>query len=426
MKASFALAPALRDAAHAVADVAAGRSLADEIERAMAAPGETPRAVLIDLTHGTLRRYGRVQAIVRELSRRGRPDRLVEALLWCSLYAMESGRYAEYTVVDQAVKACGLLERWVAKGYVNALLRSFVRQRPSLEARMRADAEARYQHPRWWIDTLQRDQPRHWGAILDAGNSHPPMCLRVNQRRTPTDDYQERLAAAGIVSRRIADEALLLSQPVPVGRLPAFESGEVSVQDAGAQRAARCLDLASGQRVLDACAAPGGKSAHILESADVALTALDADARRCERVVRNFERLGLQATVCTADCTRLADWWDGVPFERVLADVPCSASGVARRHPDLKWLRRAADLPGFAARQVAILSALWRVLGAGGKLLYVTCSVFVQENEAVIDAFTAQHAPGAQRIALPDGAPAQWLPDAEHDGFYYALLQKPA
>jgi 16S rRNA (cytosine967-C5)-methyltransferase len=426
VKASFALAPALRDAAHAVADVAAGRSLADEIERAMAAPGETPRAVLIDLTHGTLRRYGRVQTIVRELSRRGRPDRLVEALLWCSLYAMESGRYAEYTVVDQAVKACGLLERWVAKGYVNALLRSFVRQRPSLEARMRADAEARYQHPRWWIDTLQRDQPRHWEAILDAGNSHPPMCLRVNQRRTPTDDYQERLAAAGIVSRRIADEALLLSQPVPVGRLPAFEAGEVSVQDAGAQRAARCLDLAPGQRVLDACAAPGGKSAHILESADVALTALDVDARRCERVVRNFERLGLRAKVCTADCTRLADWWDGVPFERILADVPCSASGVARRHPDLKWLRRAADLPVFAARQVAILSALWRVLGAGGKLLYVTCSVFVQENEAVIDAFTVQHAPGAQRIALLDGAPAQWLPDAEHDGFYYALLQKPA
>ena len=421
---SFALAPALRDAAQSVAEVAAGRSLADELER-FGAAGDSSRATLIDLTHGTLRRYGRVQAVVRALSRRERPDRLVEALLWCSLYALESGRYAEYTVVDQAVRACGLLERWPAKGYVNALLRGFVRQRASLEARIRADAEARYQHPRWWIEALQRDQPEHWETVLQAGNSHPPMCLRVNQRRARTADYQARLGAGGIASRRVSDHALLLSQPVPVSRLPAFDAGEVSVQDAGAQRAAPCLDLAAGQRVLDACAAPGGKAAHILESADVILTALDADPVRCERMRRNFDRLGLSAQVRAADCTRLADWWDGVPFERVLADVPCSASGVVRRHPDLKWLRRSSDLPAFAARQAAILAALWRVLGAGGKLLYVTCSVFAQENEAVIDAF-APHAPGLQRLALPDGAQAQWLPDAEHDGFFYALLQKQA
>ena len=420
-----ALAPGLRDAARSVAQVAAGRSLADELERFATAGGETPRATLIDLTHGTLRRYGRAQAIVRELSRRGPPDALVEALLWCSLYALESGRYAEYTVVDQAVRACGLLERWTAKGYVNALLRGFGRQRQSLEARIRSDPEAFHQHPRWWIDAVRRDHPQQWEAVLEAGNSHPPMCLRVNQRRADTADYQARLASAGIASRRIAEHGLLLAQPVPVDRLPAFEAGEVSVQDAGAQRAARCLELADGQRVLDACAAPGGKSAHLLESADVALTALDADPLRCQRMVRNLGRLGLRAHVHAADCTRLADWWDGVPFERILADVPCTASGVARRHPDLKWLRRAADLPAFAARQVAILSALWRVLGAGGRLLYVTCSVFAQENDAVIDAFVP-HAPGAQRIALPDGAPAQWLPDAEHDGFYYALLQKQA
>ena len=381
--------------------------------------------MLIDLTHGTLRRYGRMQAFVRALSRREQSDRLVEALLWCSLYALESGRYADYTVVDQAVRACGLLERWPAKGYVNALLRGFVRQRQSLEARIRADVEARYQHPRWWIDALQRDLPENWEMALQAGNSHPPMCLRVNQRRAGTADYQARLDADGIASRRVGDHALLLSHPVPVSRLPGFEAGDVSVQDAGAQRAAPCLDLAAGQRVLDACAAPGGKAAHILESADVSLTALDADPARCERMRRNFERLGLDAHVRAADCTRLADWWDGTPFERILADVPCSASGVARRHPDVKWLRRSSDLAAFAGRQVAILSALWRVLGAGGKLLYVTCSVFAQENAAVIDAF-APHAPGLRRLALPDGGPAQWLPDAEHDGFFYALLQKQA
>ena len=424
MNGSFALATGLRDAAQAVAEVARGKSLADELERFGGAAG-TPRAMLIDFTHGTLRRYGRVQAVVRALSRRGHPDLLIEALLWCALYALESGRYADYTVVDQAVKACGLLERWPAKGYVNAVLRGSIRQRQSLEARIRADAEARYQHPRWWIETLQRDQPERWESVLQAGNSHPPMCLRVNQRRAGTGDYQARLDAGGIASRRVGDHALLLAQPVPVSRLPAFETGEVSVQDAGAQRAAPCLDLAAKQRVLDACAAPGGKAAHILESAAVTLTALDADPLRCERMRHNFDRLGLSAQVRPADCTRLDDWWDGVPFERILADVPCSASGVVRRHPDVKWLRRSSDLPAFAARQAAILSALWRVLGAGGKLLYVTCSVFAQENEAVIDAF-APRAPGLRRLALPDGGQAQWLPDAEHDGFFYALLQKQA
>ncbi len=422
MKGSSALAPALRDAAQAVAHVASGKSLADELER-LAARGETPRPALVDLTHGTLRRYGRVQAIVRELSRRSRPDTLLEALLWCSLYALESGRYADYTVVDQAVRACGLLERWPAKGYANALLRAFLRQRQLLDVHMRADMEARYQHPRWWIEALRRDHPEKWEAVLDAGNSHPPMCLRVNRRRLATEGYEARLACAGIAARRIGDHALLIPDPVSVERLPGFDAGDVSVQDAGAQRAARCLDLADGQRVLDACAAPGGKTGHILETADVAMTALDADAGRCQRMVRNLERLGLSAQARTADCARPDDWWDGTPFERVLADVPCSASGVARRHPDLKWLRRESDVPAFAARQMEILAALWRVLAPGGKLLYVTCSVFAQENDAVIDAF-AQQATGARRLALPDGAPAQSLPNAEHDGFYCALLQK--
>jgi 16S rRNA (cytosine967-C5)-methyltransferase len=419
MKGSLALAPALRDAALAVAQVAAGRSLADELDKATG----TPRAALIDLAHGTLRRYGRVQAIVRALSRGGRTDALVEALLWCSLYAFESGRYADYTVVDQSVRACGLLERWSAKGYVNALLRGFLRERRSLEARIGADPEARYQHPHWWIEALRRDHPGRWEAVLEAGNSHPPMCLRVNRRRATAAAYAERLAAAGIASRQVGEHALLLPRPVPVERLPDFHAGMVSVQDAGAQRTGPCLDLAPGQRVLDACAAPGGKAAQILEAADVALTALDADAQRCERMMRNFERLGLRAEVRVADCTHLEGWWDGTPFERILADVPCTASGVVRRHPDLKWLRRASDVAAFAERQQAILQALWRVLGTGGKLLYVTCSVFARENDAVIDAFAAQ-APDARRVSLPDSAPAQVLPGAEHDGFYYALLHK--
>jgi 16S rRNA (cytosine967-C5)-methyltransferase len=416
------LAEALREAARVVARVAAGASLAEVFERLAEEGAATPRAALIDLTHGTLRRYGRVQAIVRQLSRRAESDALVEALLWCALYALESGRYAEYTVVDQAVRACGMLERWSAKGYVNALLRSYLRERGSLEARIRADIVARYQHPRWWIEILQNAYPSSWEAILDAGNSHPPMSLRV---KGSVSDYQARLAAEGIAARPIGAQALLLERPVPVERLPGFDGGAVSVQDAGAQRAAHCLDLAAGQRVLDACAAPGGKSGHILETAAVVLTALDADAKRCARLERNLQRLRLAAKVVHADCTQLADWWDGVPFARVLADVPCSASGVARRHPDIKWLRRSNDIPAFAERQAAMLHTLWQVLQPNGKLLYATCSVFPSENDAVIDAFVAR-TQRAVRLPLPDGAPAQGLPGAEHDGFFYALIQKQA
>jgi 16S rRNA (cytosine967-C5)-methyltransferase len=418
----IALATALRDAATIVARVAAGASLAAEFERFAEEGIATPRAALIDLTHGTLRRYGRVQAIVRQLSRRERGDPVVEALLWCSLYALESGRYAEYTVVDQAVRACAALERWGAKGYVNALLRGYVRERPSLESRIQADPEARYQHPRWWIDLL-KEHYENWQEALAAGNSHPPMCLRVNCRRASVAEYRARLAAEAIPAREVGDEALLLERPIPVERLPGFGEGDVSVQDAGAQRAARCLELAAGQRVLDACAAPGGKAGHILEKTQVELTALEADANRCARLERNLARLGFGARIVNADCTRLGDWWDGVPFARILADVPCSASGIARRHPDIKWLRRSHDIAAFAARQAQILDALWQVLRPDGKLLYATCSVFPQENDAVIDAFIAR-APRAVRLPLADGAAAQGLPDAQRDGFYYALIHK--
>ncbi|HVP09198.1 MAG TPA: 16S rRNA (cytosine(967)-C(5))-methyltransferase RsmB [Burkholderiales bacterium] len=410
------LAEALASSAALVARVAAGRSLQAELER----------GALTDICFGTLRRYGRSQAIVAALSRRpGAADPLVEALLWCALYALESGRYADYTVVDQAARACNLLQRQGARGYVNALLRNFLRSRASIEARVGADPAARHWHPAWWIEKLRAVYPEHWQQVLAAGNSHPPMCLRVNLRRTSVADYAARLAHEGIGARALGGAALLLERPLPVERLPGFAAGEVSVQDAGAQRAARLLDLRAGQRVLDACAAPGGKSAHLLETAQVALTALDADVARCEDVKRNLSRLGLAADVRVADCSAADSWWDGVAFQRILADVPCSASGVARRHPDIKWLRRPGDATAFAARQSRILDALWRVLAPGGKLLYVTCSVFPEENGAVIDDFAAR-TPGARTASLADGGPAQLLPGPEHDGFFFSLLEKPA
>lgn len=419
MKSSAALAPAIAEAARAVAGVAAGRSLDQAIER------RTAQGALTDLCLGTLRRYGRVQFLVDALSRKGATPPQVQALLWCALYALESGRYAEYTVVDQAVRACALLEQWQARGYVNALLRAYLRGRAALEERIAADDEARYQHPRWWIEILRRDHRLQWQSILEAGNMHPPMCLRVNRRRAKPDAILAMLAETGLKARSLGDDALLLDTPVSAERLPGFSEGLVSIQDAGAQQCAPLLDLAAGQRVLDACAAPGGKCAHILESADVQVTALDAEPERAARIEPGLSRLGLTATVRAADCTAPDTWWDGRPFERVLADVPCTGSGVARRHPDIKWLRRAGDVRSFATRQGAILDALWRVLAPSGKLLYVTCSVFREENDAVLDAFCAR-TPRSRRRDLAGGAAPQRLPCAEHDGFFYGLLEKPA
>jgi 16S rRNA (cytosine967-C5)-methyltransferase len=420
MKRSADLAPALAEAARAVAGVAAGRSLAQAMERrAEGAAG----GALVDLCYGTLRRYGRGQALVRALSRKAAADPPLEALLWCALYALDSGRYSDYTVVDQAVHASALLELWPARGYVNGLLRSYLRQREALARRIATDPQAMHQHPLWWMEALERAYPDNWRDIAAAGNTHPPMCLRVNRRRASVDAFAAHLAAAGIAALRAGPSALLLHRPLPVSGVPGFDEGEVSVQDAGAQRAAEYLDLAQGQRVLDACAAPGGKSAHILETAEVELVALDADATRAARIEAGLTRLGLTAQVQVADCTAVDAWWDGRAFDRVLADVPCTGSGVARRHPDIKWLRRASDVPAFARRQAAILDALWRVLAPGGKLLYVTCSVFPEENGAVVDAFCAR-TPQARRRELPGGAPAQLLPGAGHDGFFFALLEK--
>ncbi|HSH07401.1 MAG TPA: 16S rRNA (cytosine(967)-C(5))-methyltransferase RsmB [Burkholderiales bacterium] len=417
------VADVLQGASRIIARVAAGKSLSAEIARAAEEGFAAPRAALIDVTHGTLRRYGRSQAIVRALSRQGRSEALVEALLWSALYLLESGRHAPYTVVDQAVRACALLEKWPAKGFVNALLRRFLRERKLLEARLLQDPEARHQHPAWWIEALRDAYPADWAQLLEAGNLHPPMCLRVNRRRATPQAMLETLAAEGLAAERIGPVGILLARPVPVERLPGFMEGALSVQDAGAQRAVEYLDLKPELRVLDACAAPGGKSAHILETADVDLAALDIDALRCARIEQNFRRLGLTGRVTNADCQAPATWWDGRYFDRVLADVPCSGSGVVRRHPDIKWIRREEDITALAQRQGQILDALWRVLAPGGKLLYVTCSVFPQENDAVIELFLRRQ-PDAERLPLPAGSPAQCLPDARQDGFFFALVEK--
>ncbi len=419
------LARALLLASAAVAAVQTGRSLTEVL--AQQAKGELgpTRAQAQDLAYGALRRYGWGEAVLTALLQKPLPEPQLQSLLLCALYRLESRPEQSHTVVDQAVAAAATLAKGNFRGVINGVLRSYLRQRPELLARAAGKPSGAWWHPDWWLSRLRRAYPRDWEAIATAGNGQPPMTLRVNLARGSREEYQARLEAAGIVAVPLGNAALLLQKPVPVDALPGFFDGLVSVQDWGAQRAAELLDARAGQRVLDACAAPGGKTAHILERAGVDLLALDVDGLRCRRVEENLSRLGLRAAVRAADARCPDDWWDGRPFDRILADVPCSASGVVRRHPDSKWLRRETDIAQFARVQRQILEVLWPTLAVGGRLLYATCSVFPEENSQQVSAFLGRHG-DARRIGIDGADELQLLPGSEHDGFYYALLEKTA
>lgn len=419
------LARALLLASAAVAAVQAGRSLTEVL--AQQAKGELgpTRAQAQDLAYGALRRYGWGEAVLVALLQKPLPEPQLQSLLLCALYRLESRPEQSHTVVDQAVAAAATLAKGNFRGVINGVLRSYLRQRPELLARAAGKPSGAWWHPDWWLSRLRRAYPRDWEAIASAGNGQPPMTLRVNLARGSREEYQARLDAAGIAAAPLGSAALLLQKPVPVDALPGFFDGFVSVQDWGAQRAAELLDARAGQRVLDACAAPGGKTAHILERAGVDLLALDVDGLRCRRVEENLSRLGLRAVVRAADARCPDDWWDGRPFDRILADVPCSASGVVRRHPDSKWLRRETDIAQFARVQRQILEVLWPTLAVGGRLLYATCSVFPEENSQQVSALLARHG-DARRIGIDGADELQLLPGSEHDGFYYALLEKTA
>jgi 16S rRNA (cytosine967-C5)-methyltransferase len=396
----------------------------DESLRRKAVWTSSQRAALQDLSYGTLRFYGQLDALMAELLHKPLSDRRIYYVLLVALYQLQYSKAAQHAVVDHAVRSAQMLNAKTS-GLVNAILRNFLRSQPDLLERAAKHATGRYSYPQWWIDELQAQYGELSAKILEAGNQRPPMTLRANQRRNTTSDYLELLNQHGLTARLIEPDALQLDKPVPVDKLPGFYAGLVSVQDAGAQYAARMLDVHDGMRVLDACAAPGGKTAHILELASVELVAVDKDATRLLRVEENLHRLDLKAQLVAGDATEPNEWWDGVMFDRILADAPCSASGVVRRHPDIKWLRRRQDIAGFAAQQLGMLCALWRLLEQNGKLLYATCSVFQQENEQIVEAFLAQQ-PGVRRLPvnLPNVTDGQLLPNDQHDGFFYALLQK--
>lgn len=426
-----------RLAALAVLRVMAGTPLPAALAAVADGADTRGHAFVQELAYGTLRHWGRLDALTQALATKPLSDRALATLIAVALYQLDHTHAPAFAVVDQAVEAAALLARPQAKPLVNAMLRRYLRERDALNAQVaKASRVALWSYPRWWIGKVEADHPQHWEAILAAGNERPPLTLRVNARVTTREVLAAQFADAGIATHNVGAEGLIVAVPQPVTGLPGFAEGAFAVQDAGAQLAAPLLAPMDGMRVLDACAAPGGKAAHLAGLAAIDLTALDLDAARLARVDDNFARLrvaGPNVRTQVGDAGNPASWWDGRPFDRILVDVPCTASGIVRRHPDAKWLRRKRDLDSFVAQQRRMLPALWQTLAPGGLLLYATCSVFVAENDQQINDFVKDH-PEALRetITFPDDCPhvgGQLLPATNgtghnQDGFFYALLRR--
>jgi 16S rRNA (cytosine967-C5)-methyltransferase len=416
-----------------------GRSL-DDLLSADTDEGSA-RGLKRSLCYGTLRWHYRLIEILRLLCERP-PEGIapeLRALLEVGLFQLLSGEVAEHAAVAETVGAAKAMGQARAAGFVNAVLRRFQREREAVLAAVDRDLAVRTAHPRWFVEALGRECPEAREAILEANNAHPPMWLRVNRMRAGVEACAAELESSGWTVKRhpYAPDALRIDPPADVRSLPGFVEGRVSVQDAAAQLAIEVLAPLPGERILDACAAPGGKTCHLLErvGGQAEVTALDLSGPRLERFRDNLRRLGLEARVETGDVAEASRWWDGRPFDRILLDVPCSATGVIRRHPDIKVLRRARDIPALAQRQGDLLRAAWGLLRPGGSLLYSTCSALRAENEDAVAVFLAA-VPAARDET--SGRCAGWPPrpggsgpgvrvqagEADMDGFYYACLAK--
>ncbi|MGA0571263.1 16S rRNA (cytosine(967)-C(5))-methyltransferase RsmB [Variovorax sp. VNK109] len=395
------------------------------------------------LVFQVLRWLGMAEALRRHLAKRT-PSPQVDALMCTALALLwrnDEQTYEPFTVVNQAVEAAKRNPTTrMQSSFVNACLRRFLRERDDLVAETEGEPVATWNHPRWWIERLRRDWPRDWESILAANNTQPPLVLRVNVRRASVADYLKQLDDAGIDASPVGAHGVVLDRPVPVQQIPGFTDGVVSVQDAAAQLAAPLLlhDLAepeSGKlHILDACAAPGGKTAHLLELVDADVTALEIDPQRTQRIQQTLDRLQLRARVVTGDASRPAGWWDGHLFDAILLDAPCTASGIVRRHPDVRWLRRESDVEQLTVVQANLLAAMWPLLKPGGRMVYCTCSVFRSEGESQIQTFVAHNKDASIRPAPGHLKPHTGAKDdavrdnqsGDHDGFFYAVLQKQA
>lgn len=376
------------------------------------------KGALQDIAFGTQRYLGCLKFYLRHLVPKVLPASEIEALIIVALYQLVYSKNAQHAVVDGAVNAASQMAKGNFKGLVNGVLRTFLRQQEKIQALAQQDEVAKYNHPKWWVNYLKEHYPKYWHNILVANQSHPPMTLRVNHQKISTEAYCELLKEQGMGVKVLAEAAIKLDTPVSVEQLPNFFEGYVSVQDFGAQQAALILAPKDGERILDACAAPGGKTGHLLEMARCDVTALDIDEMRLKRVFENLERLGFQAATVCADATQLNTWFDGQLFDAVLADVPCSASGIVRRHPDIKWLRQSNDANKLAKQQEILLDALWGTLKQNGRMLLATCSVFFEENTQQLESFLLRHADAHLLMQQT------LLPSERTDGFYYALIQK--
>jgi 16S rRNA (cytosine967-C5)-methyltransferase len=393
-------------------------------------------ALVSEMAFGTLRWYHRLAAQAAALLHRPlrRADRELEALILVGLYQLAFMRIPAHAAVNATVAATAQLGKAHASGLVNAVMRNYLRRRETLERDADAAAQTKWSHPDWLLDRLQAQWPDHWQDMAAANNARAPMVLRVNARRGDRRDYLARLERQSVMASAHprSPVAVVLDRPRNVGELPGFDAGEVSVQDTAAQQAALLLAPAPGARVLDACAAPGGKTAHLLEQWPEMgeLVAVESDGVRFERLEAGLRRLALDATLVHGDATRPEAWWDGRAFDCVLLDAPCTGTGVIRRHPDIKLLRRDDDVAGMAMLQARLLDALWPLLRRGGKLLYVTCSVLDEENAANVSAFAARTPDALMRApalgcGVPRGAGLQILPGEEDmDGFFYAWIDK--
>jgi 16S rRNA (cytosine967-C5)-methyltransferase len=407
---------------------------------ALAAVDGPLRPGVQSLVFHSLRNLGRAEALRTQLAKRPPPP-AADALLCTALALVWHEAHAPYevfTLVDQTVEAANRGPAKAQASFINACLRRFLRERDTLVATTDRDPVALWNHPRWWIQRLKNEQPQHWKNILQANNQLAPMALRVNVRKMTPAHMLSALLAINFESKLVGESGVALARARPVHEIPGFADGVVSVQDAAAQMAAPLLlsgmDTTPPMRILDACAAPGGKTVHLLELVQAEVTALDIDPIRCERIQHNLQRQGLQATVLVADANQPVTWWDGRLFDAILLDAPCTASGIVRRHPDVRWLRRETDIAQLARLQASLLQQLWPLVRPGGRLLYCTCSVFRAEGHDQIETFLAHHT-DARLLPSPGHLqPRTWdltdaVPDnrvCDNDGFFYALLEKNA
>ncbi len=395
---------------------------------------ENERSLCQQLCYGVLRWYPQLTALTQQLIKKPlkKKDGDIHCLLLCGLYQLRSLRIPEHAALSETVNATKTLGKQWAKGLINASLRNYQRERTTFDGRLVTSLSAQYAHPDWMIKQIQQQWPENWETILTENNQHAPMILRVNQQHNSTDEYLNKLSLSDISASKIdgLDHAILLDTPTDVYQLPGFEQGDVSVQDGAAQHVINLLDIKANQRVLDACAAPGGKTCHILEANPTNdVTALDIDPSRLKQIKENTDRLSLNATLIAADAGETSSWWKGEKFDRILIDAPCSGTGVIRRHPDIKVLRRPEDITSLVEKQRQLLTNLWPLLNPGGRLVYTTCSIFQQENEQQVLDFLRQHPEAEEQLATIEPGSRrevgyQRLPGTNHlDGFYYVCLR---